>query len=167
MITKFEKLDKQKKCNILPVLFDIYYGNMSRICQTGNSYDIEREEWICEVSSALEKDPRQIILMYQGDDLAGFVMYYTRDDLLMIEELQIKERHQRTLLLYRLFTYLTEIFSSKIARIEAFANVENHRSLELMKYLEFDIIGKDEKYDLFHLCAKAFDATSKLKTKNG
>ena len=166
MITKFEKLDKQKKCNILPVLFDIYYGNMSRICQTGNSYDIEREEWICEVSSALEKDPRQIILMYQGDDLAGLVMYYTRDDLLMIEELQLKEKYQRTLLLHRLFTYLTELLSSGCSRIEAYANEENYRSLSLMKYLGFNIVDKNERRKLFHLRAASVDIIPKVKTKN-
>ena len=166
MITKFEKLNKSQKDDILPVLFDIYYGNMSRICPRVKPYDVEREEWINEVSPALDKNPRQIILMYQGDDLAGFVMYYTRDDLLMIEELQLKEKYQRTLLLHRLFTYLTELLSSGCARIEAFASEKNYRSLDLMKYLGFCTIGKNEKYNLFHLCAKASDVTSKIKTKN-
>ncbi len=166
MITKFEKLNKSQKDDILPVLFDIYYGNMSRICPGGNPYNIEREEWLTEVSSALEKDPRQIMLMYQNDNLAGFIMYYTGGELLMIEELQIKERYQRTLLLHKLFTYLTELLSSGCARIEAFASEKNYRSLDLMKYLGFCTIGKNEKYNLFHLCAKASDVTSKIKTKN-
>lgn len=166
MITKFKKLNKSKKDDILPVLFDIYHGNMSRICPSVKPYDVEREEWISEVSPALDKNPRQIILMYQNDDLAGFFMYYTRGDLLMVEELQLKEKYQRTLLLHRLFTYLTEILSSGCSRIEAYANEENYRSLSLMKYLGFNIVDKNERRKLFHLRAASVDIIPKVKTKN-
>ena len=97
----------------------------------------ERDEWLSEVSPALEKDPRQIILIHHGTDLAGFVMYYTRGELLMIEELQLVPKYQRTLLCYKTVKYLCEFLGEKIERIEAYALKSNQTSIRLMQDLGF------------------------------
>lgn len=142
---RFEFLNKSKKAEILPELFRIFYDNTSLISPFLRPYELERDEWISEVSPALEKEPRQIILIYHGADLAGFIMYYTRGELLMIEELQLKDAYQGTLLFYKAVKYLVEMFSDKISRVEAYALKKNKRSIDLMRDTGFfeihDTIG--------------------------
>ncbi len=134
---KFSTLDKSQKFEILPLLFDIFYENTSKISSFSKPYEVEREAWLSEVSPALEKPPRQIILIYHGTDLAGFVMYYTREALLMIEELQLVPKYQRTLLCYKTVKYLYEFLGEKIHRIEAYALKSNKISIGLMQDLGF------------------------------
>ena len=136
----FRLLDKSQKSEILPLLFDIFYENTSKISSFSKPYEAEREAWLSEVSPALEKPPRQIILIYHGADLAGFVMYYTRESLLMIEELQLVPEYQRTLLCYKTVKYLYEFLGEKIHRIEAYALKSNKISIGLMQDLGFEKI---------------------------
>ena len=85
MIT-FTYLDKTQKERWLPVLFDLFYDNMRHIAPSELPYEQEKKQWLTEVSPALEKAPRQIILCFADDALAGYVQYYTNGNLLMIEE---------------------------------------------------------------------------------
>jgi hypothetical protein len=81
-------------------------------------------------------------------------MYYTKNDSLVIEELQIKEKHQRTILCYRLFKYMIGMLSDDIATVEAFAHKENHNSHQFMKNLGMMNVG-DESGKFIHLRGKA------------
>ena len=64
-------------------------------------------------------------------------MYYTRESLLMIEELQLVPEYQRTLLCYKTVKYLCEFLGEKIHRIEAYALKSNKISIGLMQDLGF------------------------------
>ena len=136
--TNFTLLDKSQKSEILPLLFDIFYENTRKISPFSRPYMAERDEWLNEVSPALEKDPRQIILIYHDDAIAGFVMYYTRGELLMIEEMQLLPKYQRTLLCYKTVKHLYEFLGEKIERIEAYALKSNKTSIGLMQDLGFE-----------------------------
>ena len=138
--TSFRYLEKQNKLEILPDLFDIFYENTNSVAPFSRSYEIEREGWLSEVSPALEKEPRQIILIYHRDMLAGFVMYYTRGELLMIEELQLKDAYQGTLLLYKTVEFFAKMLGDKISSIEAYALKKNKRSIALMRGIGFSEI---------------------------
>ena len=142
---RFEFLNKSKKEEILPELFRIFYDNTILISPFLRPYELERDEWLSEVSPALEKEPRQIILIYHGADLAGFIRYSTRGELLMREELQLKKAYQGTLLFYKAVKYLVEMFSDKISRVEAYSLKKNERSIALMRDMGFselhDTIG--------------------------
>ena len=100
VMISFAHLNKAEKSHYLPLLFDVLYSNMEEITPTGKSYEEQKQEFLTEVAPALEKEPRKIVLCYRDNDLAGFLMYYTRDDMLMIEELQLKKKYQRTRLLH-------------------------------------------------------------------
>ena len=162
---KFTLLDKSQKSEILPLLFDIFYKNTSKISQFSKTYEAERNEWLSEVSPALEKAPRQIILIYHGTDLAGFVMYYTRDELLMIEELQLVPKYQRTLLCYKTVKYLYEFLGEKIHRIEAYALKSNQTSIGLMQDLGFAKINDTLGTKFRHFSCDANKIKSKFSKK--
>lgn len=161
----FRLLDKSQKSEILPLLFDIFYENTSTISPFSKTYEAERNEWLFEVSPALEKPPRQIILIYHGADLAGFVMYYTRDELLMIEELQLVPKYQRTLLCYKTVKYLYEFLGEKIGHIEAYALKSNQTSIGLMQDLGFAKINDALGTKFLHFSCNADEIKPKFSRK--
>ena len=64
---RFCFLEKQCAENILPILFEILYSNMSVIAPTSNTYEQDFQLWQSSVAPALSKQQRQIVLMYSDD----------------------------------------------------------------------------------------------------
>ncbi len=142
----FKILDKSKVDENLPILFDILYENMEKIAPFGKKHENAKAEWLEKVTPAMKSDRRQIVLMYEGDILAGYAQYYTNETVLMIEEIQLKSKYQRTMLLYEFCKFMKAIVSSEITYIEAYADVRNANSQKLMEALDMKIINDDGKY---------------------
>ena len=142
----FNFLDKQKVSDTLPVLFDIYYENMEKITPFGKSYEDAKTEWLGQVTPAMKKDRRQIVLMYDGDALAGYAQYYTNDTILMIEEIQLKPKYQRTMLLYEFCKFMKATLPSDITYIKAYADKRNTNSQKLMVALGMKIIDETKEF---------------------
>lgn len=148
MIT-FSYLDKSQKEQWLSTLFDLYYRNMQAIIPTSLPYEEEKTQWLSEVSPALEKEPRKIILCLAESALAGYVQYYTNKNLLMIEEIQIAKDFQRTILFYSLCKHLVQALPPDLETIEAFALKQNLYSRKLMNRLGMEQI--EENDDFVHM----------------
>lgn len=133
---KLRYLDKAEKELWLPRLFDLFYENMSVIAPSGIAYDAERAEWLDNVGPALDKAPRRVLLALDGERLAGFAMFYTRADLLMVEEVQLRREYQGGLLFLRLCRKLLAELPPEIRTVEAYAHRSNDRSRKLMARLE-------------------------------
>ena len=146
-------MDKADKNRWLPFLFDLYYQNMHRIAPSSVPYEQERSVWLSEVSPAVDKAPRQILLGLENDHLIGYIQYYTRDNLLMIEEFQISPSYQNTLLFHRMCRYLACLFPKNLERIEAYADIRNSNSRNLMKKLGFQEITESSDSEFIHLRA--------------
>ena len=131
----FSFLDKSQKNFWLPKLFDLLYENMLGIAPSERSYEEQKREWLAEVSPALDKAPRQIILCLEDGNIVGYIQYYIRDQLLMVEELQLKKAYQRTILFYRFARHLISVMPRNLQRIEAYADKRNDYSLSLMEKL--------------------------------
>ncbi|MBE6941531.1 MAG: hypothetical protein E7455_04550 [Ruminococcaceae bacterium] len=150
---RFGTLNKNEKERWLPQLFDLFYDNMRKIAPSELSYEQEKQQWLGAVSPALEKAPRQIILCFADDSLAGYVQYYTNGNLLMIEEVQIKQAYQRTTLFYCFGKYLAKMLPADLETLEAFAVKQNLRSRKLMGKLGMTQI--DENSNFVHLRGSA------------
>ena len=150
----FVNLNKNQKSHYLPLLFDILYSNMKDIAPTDVSYDKQKNEFLTEVSEALEKEPRRIILCYKDNDLAGFMMYYTRHDLLVIEEVQLKKEYQRTRLFSLLCKHMKSILPDSIVQVESYVEKRNSNSLTLQKKLGMEVIDEIND-DILHLKGEA------------
>ena len=131
----FTNLDKRQKDYWLPMLFDLLYENMQDIAPDPMPRERAKQLWLKEVSPALDKDPRQIILCFADDVLAGYVQYYTNKDLLMIEEMQIVKPYRGTTVFYGFCKHLGKLLPKGIERIEAYADPRNLHSIALMKKL--------------------------------
>ena len=143
---RFVVLDKAEKNLWLPRLFDLYYENMHEMIPGELPYQREKQQWMSQVSPALEKDPRQIVLCLADNALAGYVQYYTNRNLLMIEELQMAKECQQTTLFYGMCKHLNKVLPEGLEIIEAFSEKQNLRSLKLMNRLGMEQIEEDERF---------------------
>ena len=128
-------LDKSQKAQWLPRLFALYYENMHQVAPSGMSYRQEEAVWTTEVSAALEKAPRQILLCLAEGKLVGYVQYYIRENMLMVEEFQLKKTHQATTAFCGLCRFLAAQLPQELERVESYADRRNERSMQLMERL--------------------------------
>ena len=142
----FTRLNKEDKEQWLPQLFDLFYENMQAIVLSDLPYEQEKQQWLGEVSPALEKAPRKIVLCFVNDTLAGYIQYYINQNLLMIEEIQIAKAYQSTTLFYSLCKYLVAALPADLETIEAFALKQNLNSRNLMQKLGMTQIDEDENF---------------------
>ena len=159
---EFKYLNKSEKNTFLPLLFDIFYANMSEHLQSSKSYEQERDEWLSEVSAALGKEARKMIVCTDGESPVGFLMYYVREDMLMIEEVQLKEEFQRTRAFYLLCRHLMRALPENIMTVEAYAHKSNQNSQNLMLALGMECIGAIESLGIVHLRGLAEKIRAKL-----
>ena len=150
MIIHIRELDKSQKDAVLPLLFDILHANMNKIAPTGNSYEEDLAFWLSCVSPALEKDPRRILLLYDGDEIAGFFQYFVNNGLFMMEEIQFRDRYQGTGVFGELYAYLTRIIPKDTEFVEAYANKGNHKSIAVLNHLGLEIIGENKNGISYH-----------------
>lgn len=132
---RFELLDKTWKDNWLPQLFDILYNNMRDIVPSHMPYHEEKEQWLAEVGPAMDKAPRQIVLIYKGENITGYFQYYVYGGVFMVEEIQIVKEYQHTTLFFALIRYLKRILPAEIETIAAYAHKLNLGSQAIMKKL--------------------------------
>lgn len=155
---RFIFLDKSRAGEALPALFDILHQNMSHIAPSGQAYEEDRALWLSCVAPALQRTARQILLLYDGEVLAGYLQYYVNDGVFMVEEVQLKVAYQRTLLLHRLCQFLTTVIPAETKYIEAYAHKDNAISQALQRSLGMVHIGTKENGTLHFQgdCQKLF-----------
>ena len=147
---KIIELDKSLKGSVLPHLFDILHSNMSKIAPTGNSYENDLGFWLSCVSPALEKEPRKILLIYDGNILAGFFQYFVNNGLFMMEEIQFCDAYKGSGAFRELFAYLTSVIPENTELVEAYANKSNYKSIGILRHLGLEIIGENKTGKSYH-----------------
>ena len=123
---------------------------MSKITPTGNSYEQDLDFWLSCVSPALEKEPRKILLIYDGEILAGFFQYFVNNGLFMMEEIQFRNAYKGAGAFSELYAYLTGIIPEDTELVEAYANKSNHKSIEILRHLGLEIIGENKNGKSYH-----------------
>lgn len=150
MSYNFRYADKKNVKEILPLLFSILHSNMSVIAPTGNSYEEDYKSWLSNIVPAMEKDARQIVLMFCGDELAGYFQYYvnTVSSSLMMEEIQIREKYQGTGLFSDFYCWLVSKLPKDIKFVEAYSHKNNCKSQNILEHL--GLIKTGENSSLFY-----------------
>ena len=147
---RIEFLRKDEADSVLPKLFAILHANMSRIAPTGNSYDEDLSFWISCVAPALEKEPRQIVLLKDEEMIAGYFQYYVNDGVFMMEEIQFRDEYKGSGLFAELFTWLTGIIPKETKFVEAYAHKNNEKSIAVLSHLGLEIIGENKNGICYH-----------------
>ena len=154
MIT-YTLLNKSEKYTWLPRLFDLYYINMCSIAPSVLSREDERTQWLASVSPALDKAPRQILLCCSDGLLSGFIQYYTRGELLMIEEVQLTTDCQHSTVFLGFIRALIRQLPREIRYVEAYADKRNRRSIDLMHRLGMQELTEAEGSPFLHFKGNA------------
>lgn len=166
MITsKFMYMDKQKIGEYLPDLFQILHSNMSLIAPTNNSYNDDYEMWSSCIIPAMQKEQRQIVLMYVESKLVGYFQYYVNGDTdsLMMEDIQIKKEFQGTGLFSEFYRWLIEVLSGDILYVEAYSNKKNFKSQSILKYLGLVELGENKNGNSFYYKGKYVDLLNRFR----
>ncbi len=143
-------LDKAEADRLLPKLFDILHSNMSLIAPTGNSFEDDLTEWLSCVAPALEKEPRQILLLRDGEKIIGFFQYYVNDGVFMMEEIQFLDEYKGTGLFGELYRFLVNIIPADTRFVEAYANKSNEKSIGILNHLGLTLTGEGRYEELLH-----------------
>ena len=147
---RIEPLRKADAASVLPALFDILHSNMSRIAPTGNSYEDDRSMWMSCIKPALEKAPRQILLLYDNDEIIGYFQYYVNDCIFMMEDIQLRAQYQGIGMFEELYHYLVKTLSPNTEFVEAYAHKKNEKSIAVLIHLGLDIIGENKNGISYH-----------------
>lgn len=141
---EFKYADKQNIEDILPCLFDILYSNMSIIAPTGNTYEDDLKEWLSNITPAMQKGPRQIVLMFVDNKLVGYFQYYIFSDSLMMEEIQIRKDYQSTGLFQLFYSWLIKKLPKNIKYVKAYSDKVNYKSQGILEHLGLIKSGEDK-----------------------
>mgnify|MGYP002519291598 CR=1 FL=1 len=149
----FRYLQKPPTPDVLDEIFDILAANMRVIAPTGLSYEEDKAQWLSCVPPALTKEARQILLIYDRDELIGFFQYYVTADhsTFMMEEIQFKEAYHGSGLFGDLYRYLLPRLPADIQAVEAYADKRNAKSLSVLGHLGLTVIGENKNGISYHL----------------
>ena len=147
---RFEFAPKDQIDSILPTLFDILYENMHEIAPIGKSRDIDYKEWFNEVSPAMQKDPRQIVLMFDGDCIAGYFQYYTTTDKLMMEEIQLMKEYHSSGLFNEFYRWLVLQLPQDLQTVESYSHKDNVKSQKILEHLGLKQLEFNNNYAAYH-----------------
>lgn len=149
-MTAFNYLNKLEFSVISNEIFNILADNMIVIAPTGNSREDDYKCWYDAVSSGLQREERQIILIKDNDKIIGFFQYYTNTDTLMMEEIQFKSEYQGKGIFRELYGFVFSNIKADIKFVEAYANINNVKSIGILEKLGLSNIGLNKNGRSYH-----------------
>ena len=160
---EFKFADKSQIEQLLPDLFRILHSNMSIIAPTNNSYNVDYVMWSSYLIPAMQKEQRQIVLMYVDNKLVGYFQYYINVDMnsLMMEEIQIAKEFQGTGMFSAFYKWLIEQLPNDVESIEAYANKKNLKSQSILKHLGLVELGENKNGNSFYYKGAYVDLLNK------
>lgn len=135
MNLSFQYANKNELAATLPMCFALLHANMNIIVPTGNSYEKDFDDWYSEVYPAMQKEPRQIVLLYDGDVLIGYFQYYVSRGTLMMEEIQLRKEYQGSGVFRAFYSWLLNELPKDLERVEAYAHKRNTKSQGILEHL--------------------------------
>lgn len=163
---RIEFLRKADAESVLPELFEILHSNMSRIAPTGNSYEEDFSMWISCIRPALQKEPRQILLLLDGEKIAGYFQYYVNDGVFMMEEIQFREAYRGTGIFSELYRCLVKTIPGDTRYVEAYANKKNEKSIAVLTHLGLEIVGENKNGSSYHFRGRYESLVRRYGSKN-
>lgn len=146
----FEFLNKTDFRQNSKEIFDILADNMTVIAPTGNSREEDYLCWSDSVSEGLERAERKIVLIKRCDDLIGFFQYFTNEDTFRMEEIQLKPEYHGKGIFRKLYGFILPKIDNSIEFVDAFANIQNEKSIAILEHLGLKNIGMNKNGRSYH-----------------
>ncbi len=145
----FEFMDNTLFGEYSEKLFSILHSNMSKIIPNENSREEEYIEWYTAVGGGMKKPNRRIVLIYAGDEIAGFFQYYTNADTFMMEEIQLLPEYRKLGIFRSLYDFLLPCIPDDISIVKAFAHKANTDSDGILKHMGLSPAGEDNGFTAY------------------
>lgn len=167
-VVEFLYVDKLKTEKYLQDIFEILHSNMSIIAPTGNSYKEDFKMWASAIIEAVDKEQREIILMYVDNLLVGYFQYYLNIDKnsLMMEEIQIRKAYQGTGLFSKFYKWFLKQLPKNIKYVEAFANKRNIKSQAILSHMGLICVGENKNGNSLYYKGEYLNLLDKYKIAN-
>ena len=146
----FTFLPKQNIEKYLPELFEILHSNMSIIAPTGNTYEEDFEMWKSCIIPEIQKENRQIVLIYCDKYIAGYFQYYVTDISLKMEEIQLKKEYHGSGVFGLLYSWLILQLPQNLQYVEAYASKQNFKSQGILEHLGLKKCGENKNGKSFY-----------------
>ncbi len=146
----FEFADKRELETTLPVLFSILYDNMQCILPSVKSYDEEYADWFSSVFPAMQKAPRQIVLMYNSECIIGFFQYFVNNRRFRMEEIQLAKAYHSTGVFTAFYRWLLPRLPADIMTVDAFAHRDNAKSQKILEHLGLSHLPDGDSGDFLY-----------------
>ena len=153
MIT-FECLNKSDFSVKSRELFNILADNMIIIAPTNNSREEDYKCWYEAMSDGLQREERSIIVFKNGDEIIGYFQYNINANTLVMEEIQIKADYQGKGLVRELYSFVDSSLKTDIEFVEAYANINNKRSIGMLEKFGLSNIGLNKNGRSYHFKGK-------------
>lgn len=153
----FEYLNKSDFQTVARQIFDILADNMTVIAPTGNSREEDFVLWSDAVSDGLQREERLIILIKDNETIVGFFQYYTNAETFMMEEIQFRPAYQGKGVFRKLYGFILNNIKNNLAFVEAYANVNNPKSIAILEKIGLSNIGLNKNGHSYHFKGKFAD----------
>ena len=134
-------------------LFSILYDNMNQIAPTGNSREEDFAFWFDANKEELKNENRHIIVSIQKEtnEIAGYFQYSVQNNILLMEEIQIKKFYQGKYNIFeRIYALVFANMKDDVDFVEAYANKKNTKSIGILGKLGLSIIGENNRGTSYH-----------------
>ena len=143
----FRFLKKEEFNKYVDALFNILYDNMQLIAPTGKTHENDYHFW-CEIMrEEIRNDSRHIILAIEEEKktIVGFFQYLTNEDILVMEQIQIKPAYQGKKGVFRgFYGFLLSKLKDVPIYVEANADKRNQKSMSILNKLGLSVIGENK-----------------------
>lgn len=137
-------MEKSESEKLLPQLFCILHRNMSHIAPTDCSYEEDQKVWLSYITPELDKQRVKIVLMYVGENLAGYFQYRVTEDTMEVDEIEIKPEYQRTMVFYRFGQFMIDQMLDDVKYLTSYVHKENHYSQSIHESLGMECVGENK-----------------------
>ncbi len=153
----FEYLDKNGFFDVSRDIFNILADNMEKIAPTDNAREEDYTCWYDGVGNGLNREERQIVLVKESGDIIGYFQYCTNADTFMMEEIQIKPEYHGRSIFRKLYGFLIDNIGEEVRFVEAYANINNHKSIGILERMGLSKIGMNKNGHSFRFRGKYAD----------
>ena len=157
MNLSFEYINKSDFFAASDAVFDILAENMTVIAPTGNTRDYDYKCWRGCVSDALQHDERQIILIKDNENLAGYFQYCTNEDTFMMEEIQLRPEYRGKGVFRELYGFILKNIRNDLEYVEAYASINNRKSIGILERFGLLNISLNKNGRSYHFKGKYSD----------
>lgn len=128
---------------VLPQAFSILHKNMSLLAPTGCPYEEDLALWLDYIRPALAEGRCRLVLMYCGQELAGYFQYSTENAIFMMDEIELRPEYQGSGIFREMYRWLEDKLPVGLSLVEAYSNKANAKSQGILEHLGLERAGEN------------------------